>query len=127
MLMQVVNWFLYLGFCVLTGTGLLLAFRLLPGSRGGQGLEFYGWGRHDWGDVHFWVACGVIALAVVHLILNWAWVKKVAIQGRNWRMLAGLGVGLVLVLAFVVLPVRRQEGGEQEPAGQRQGWRGGRH
>ena len=113
-LMRVINWILYAGFCALTGTGLLLSFRLLPGSRGGRGLELLGWGRHDWGDVHLWIACVVIALTLAHLVLNWAWVKKVANYGHNWRLLAGFGVGVAIIIAFVVLPITRRSDAEVE-------------
>ena len=126
-LMRVVNWLLYAGFCALIGTGLLLSFRLLPGSRGGRGLELLGWERHAWGDVHLWIACAVIALTVAHLVLNWAWVKKVANYGRNWRMLVGFGVGLVIIAAFMFLPITRRQGGEGMGlgSGHEQGTQGG--
>ena len=114
--MRIVNWLLYMGFCALTGTGLLLSFRLVPGSRGGRGLELLGWGRHDWGDVHLWIACAVIGLTVIHLVLNWAWMKKVGSYGCNWRMLTGVGVGLVIVVVFIFPPITRR------PRGDGAGW-----
>ncbi|MFA5189666.1 MAG: DUF4405 domain-containing protein [Verrucomicrobiia bacterium] len=116
-LMRTVNWLLYAGFCALTGTGLLLSFRMPPGSRGGRGLEFLGWGRHDWGDVHLWIALAVIALTVAHLVLNWAWVKKVGSDGRHWGLLGRGSIGLALVVVFLVLPVTRQQGLETERMG----------
>lgn len=121
-LMRMVNWLLYAGFCALTGTGLLLSFRMPPGSRGGRGLEFLGLGRHDWGDVHLWIALAVIALTVAHLVLNWAWVKKVGSDGRFWGLLGKGSVGLVLVVVFLVLPVTRQQGGEIDRMDHRAGW-----
>ncbi len=121
-LMRMVNWLLYAGFCALTGTGLLLSFRMPPGSRGGRGLEFLGLGRHDWGDVHLWIALAVIALTVAHLVLNWAWVKKVGSDGRFWGLLGRGSVGLVLVVVFLLLPVTRQQGSEIEKMDHRTGW-----
>lgn len=120
-LMRIANWLLYVGFCFLIGTGWLLEFRLVPGSRGGRGLELLGWGRHDWGDLHFWTACAVVALTIAHLALNWAWVRKVANDNRRWRMLAGFGVGLALIAAFIFLPITRREGGEGEDHGPEHG------
>ena len=52
---RILNLLLYLSFCVMVGTGLLMAYRLIPGSRGGQGLEVLGWNRHEWGALHTWV------------------------------------------------------------------------
>lgn len=37
-LMRVINLLLYLSFCGLVGTGALLTWKLMPGSRGGGGL-----------------------------------------------------------------------------------------
>jgi hypothetical protein len=36
---------------------------------------FLGWGRHDWGSLHFWVAVVFVGMLVVHLALNWTWIK----------------------------------------------------
>jgi hypothetical protein len=31
--------------------------------------------RHEWGDIHFYLAVGFVALMVVHIILHWGWIK----------------------------------------------------
>jgi len=115
------NWLLYFGFCSMIATGLLLAFRLPPGSRGGRGLAVLGWGRHDWGDLHLWLAYGVIALVIAHLVLNWAWVKRVAAFGRLWPALFALIAGLALIVTFFTLPVTRGQGDDEEDHGPRRG------
>jgi hypothetical protein len=104
-LLRATNLLLYLSFCALLGTGALLTWRLVPGSRGGRGLEVLGWGRHDWVDVHFW--CGVVCLAatIVHLLLNWLWLKKIASSGHFWRLILGFGLGLLLILGIYFLPM----------------------
>ncbi len=112
---RVTNLLLLLGFCGLAGTGLLLVFRLPPGSRGGRGLDVLGWDRHAWGDLHFYVACGVVALLVVHLLLHLTWLKKVAGHGR-WRLvLLGVGLGIALVVAPLLLPVSGRHSTSLEP------------
>ena len=55
-------------------SGLLLRYVLPPGSRGGSGLSLWGWTRHDWGDLHFWLAASLAALLLVHVALHWSWV-----------------------------------------------------
>ncbi|MBW7905805.1 MAG: DUF4405 domain-containing protein [Phycisphaerae bacterium] len=55
-------------------TGLLIRYVLPPGSRGGSGLSLWGWTRHDWGDLHFWLAVSLGALLLVHVALHWSWV-----------------------------------------------------
>lgn len=104
---QVLDLALYLSFCTLAGTGLILAFKLPPGSRGGRGLTALGWSRHDWGDLHTWIAYLFISLIVCHLIINWSWLVKCAASGRSWRLFAGLAAGLAIVAAFCGLPVAR--------------------
>lgn len=106
---RILNLLLYLSFCALTGTGLLMAFRLVPGSRGGRGLEALGWDRHEWGDLHTWLSYAFAILLVVHLVLAWTWLKKIAARGQIWRLIAGFAVGLGIVLGIVLLPVTHRE------------------
>jgi hypothetical protein len=91
-------------------TGLILEFRLPPGSRGGQGLRLLGWGRHDWGDLHSWLAYGLLALVAVHLAMHARWLWVVASQRRSWRLLAALALGVAMPLAALLWPVTPRQG-----------------
>lgn len=102
---RVLNAFLWLVFCGMTGTGLLLAFRLPPGSRGGRGLAAMGLGRHDWGGIHTWLSYVFLVLIAVHLAMHWRWFWQVAARRRSWPLLAGIGAGLVLALWLFLQPV----------------------
>jgi hypothetical protein len=62
----------------MVATGLLLRFVLPPGS--GSRRMLWGWGRHDWGDLHFWLAVGVGAVIVLHIALHWQWVCVTALR-----------------------------------------------
>ena len=66
---RILNLLLYLSSCVMVGTGLLMAYRLIPGSRGGQGLEVLGWNRHEWGALHTRVSYVFITLVAAHLAI----------------------------------------------------------
>jgi hypothetical protein len=76
-------------------TGIILKYGLPPGQgrgrgygggwgwRGGHGghrgdgsgpRELWGLSRHEWGDVHFWIAVSLIAVLVLHLVLHWSWI-----------------------------------------------------
>jgi hypothetical protein len=66
-----------------------------------------GYGRHEWGDIHTWVAYFGIILAVVHLGLNWQWLVKVAASKHIWRLAGGILLGLLIVVAFLLLPLER--------------------
>ena len=65
---------LFLAFLALLLTGLLMAFTLPPGS---GGATVWGWTRHEWGDLHFWIALAALTLVATHLALHWNWVHIV--------------------------------------------------
>ncbi len=79
-----------LGFVVLLGlacTGFIIRYILPPGT-GGRGQALHGgqggghieqlWSmtRHEWGDIHFYLAVLFVILMTVHVILHWNWVKN---------------------------------------------------
>lgn len=109
---RICNAMLWLVFCALTGTGLLLAFRLPPGSRGGRSLSALGWGRHDWGDLHTWISYAFLALILLHMALHWRWFWQIAAKRRSWPLVAGLGTGMVLMLAIFLQPVSKDGAGD---------------
>lgn len=116
------NLLLYLEFCVLTGIGLMLGFRLSPGSEGGRGLTVLDMGRHDWGDIHLWVGIAFIATVVAHLLMHWKWLRNVGARLRAWPLWGGLLAGVAIVLAFILLPVESSRRGSTvhiEPASSR--------
>lgn len=92
---------LYLTFCVMIGTGLLLNYKLPPRS---QGLMVLGSTRHEWGHLHFWISLLFISLVLFHLILNWPWLVKCAAKGKLWKTASGLLAGLLIILGILILP-----------------------
>lgn len=97
----------------LLASGLILAFVLLPGSGGhgrGEASTLWGLGRHDWGDVHFWIATGLCGLALLHLALHWSWVWNTTRgvfglepgppSGATRRNTVGVVLALAVVGAF---------------------------
>lgn len=84
-------------------TGLLLEFVLPPGSRQSTVAS---WTRHAWGDAHLYLALGLLALAAVHVTLNWAWVCNVIAKATG-RQPARPGTrraaGLVVVVALAAV------------------------
>jgi len=80
----------FLNLLGLVFTGFVIKYILPPGSGGGYGRgfrggrgeaaaeqirEFLSLGRHDWGDVHFYLAVVFTALMIIHIVLHWAWIK----------------------------------------------------
>jgi hypothetical protein len=81
----------------LIGTGLINRFVLPPRS---GGMSVWGLTRHDWGDVHFWLAVVAGGLLLVHLALHWQWVCVTAcrlLPYRGTNPAAGHPVGRSLV------------------------------
>ncbi len=106
---KAINLALYLVACLTAGTGLLLAYRLPHGAGNAGRFGFLGYGRHEWGDIHTWLAFFGLLLVVVHLALNWPWLVKVAASKHFGKLAAGILSGLLIIIAFVLLPVERSE------------------
>lgn len=96
----------FIGFIVLTTTGVLMRYILPPGS--GHYSTIWGLDRHEWGGIHFWISVVFFSLLTLHLILHWRWIVSV-ISGRpreGSSLRAGLGiVGLVTIVAFAISPL----------------------
>jgi len=75
----------------LAATGAILKWVLPPGSGYGHGAgrglgnrlnrgagpeELLGMTRHEWGEVHFYIAASLIAVLAIHLVLHWSWIKN---------------------------------------------------
>lgn len=111
-------------------TGLLIKYILPPGS--GHFLAVSGMTRHDWGEIHFWMAVGVCVVVFLHVLLHWQWVcattrKLVAGSGdgeyvgrKGWRAVWGVVLVMILTGAAVGLLVAANaaiteiEGGVEE-------------
>ena len=86
---------LYLATCALIGTGLLLELRL-DAEDGARRL--FGIGTDDWGEVHIAVALTFVSLAILHLVLNWTWIKAALAKARLAYGVLVAGFGLIAVL-----------------------------
>jgi hypothetical protein len=117
---RLVNLLLWWSFCALAGTGFLLAFRLPPGSQGGQGLAALGLSRHEWGEIHTWIGYVVVAAILLHLLLHWRWLWQFAARRRAWPLWLGLGAGIVLFATLALLPVEKRAG-KREGGGHNRG------
>jgi hypothetical protein len=117
---------MYVAMSFLTGTGLLIHYRLVPGFQGGHGLTFLGLSRHDWGAYHLWAAYLLLALILIHLILNFAFIKNVIAAKKRWLVIVLGLLGLLLTALFLLLPVERSETNTQGH-GERRRTGGGNH
>ncbi|AMK75432.1 MULTISPECIES: DUF4405 domain-containing protein [Methylomonas] len=79
---------LFLG---MIATGYLLRFPLPPGSN--KTLTLWGLSRHQWGNIHFWISLGLLAILMIHLALHWNWI--VTVIGKRCHLLKTLQPSLV--------------------------------
>lgn len=83
-------------------TGFIMRYILPPGTgargqefRGGRGLGEvkYLWSmtRHEWGDIHFYLAVVFAILMCVHIVLHWSWIKGYlkSLFGLLWKKADG--------------------------------------
>ena len=98
---------MFVAMCFLAGTGLLFQYRLVPGFMGGRGLTVLGLSRHEWVTYHLWTAYLLLALVLVHMALNFAFIKNVIAEKRTWIVI-GFGLaGLAIIFGFLFLPLKR--------------------
>lgn len=74
----VIDAVMFLIMMALAGIGLLMKFVLIPGrerwAKYGRQVELYlfGWDRHDWGAIHFYLALTLLGVLILHIILHWS-------------------------------------------------------
>jgi len=105
---DVTLWFL---FSLMLGTGMLIHFRLVPGSEGGHGLQLFGLTRHEWGEIHYWTAYGFFGSLLIHLFLNLSFIKNVIAKRMTWRLGILVGIALLVVGVLLMAPVTKESGG----------------
>lgn len=124
----------------LAATGIVLYYRLPAGSGGNT---MFGLTRHEWGDIHFWIAVVLLVLVSLHIVLHWNWIACAfgATFGGENRAKRGAGDGpggtamlvlLGLLLAGLVAvslaaPVTEGTGGGGHGGGKGNRHRGGRY
>lgn len=69
----VVDYISFVCFGALVITGFLLHWRLPHGS---HDATLMGFSRHQWSEVHFWVAIIFILGITLHIILHTPWIKS---------------------------------------------------
>lgn len=105
----------FVAFVFLLSTGLLLRYEMLPGSGRLEGAGtgrgaaersvtlLWGRTRHDWGDIHYWIACALMVILAGHLVLHWKWVlcviRGTPTDASGWR----LGLGAVALVAVILM------------------------
>jgi hypothetical protein len=110
-------------------TGIIIRFVLPPGSNKDRSL--WDLSRHQWGDLHFWLAVALLLVVFLHMANHWTWVIAVTVGRRGGagkpvasgrtRWLSGLLFMLVLVgsvsaLSWLAWRHAQPAGDAREPA-----------
>ncbi|MGC9057297.1 MAG: DUF4405 domain-containing protein [Candidatus Saccharicenans sp.] len=67
--------------------GILMVLVIPKGREANEGAKYFlGLHRHEWGNIHFYLATAFVVLIVIHLAFNWSWIKCQArhIFNRRW-------------------------------------------
>jgi uncharacterized membrane protein len=97
---------MFLCLMAMAGLGFLMKYVLLPGRvarvRYGRPVEltWLGWDRHDWGDIHLYLAFILLGLLTLHIILHWK-----QILGLFERFIPQPGKRARVAFAFLILAV----------------------
>jgi hypothetical protein len=73
----IIDSLMFLCLMAMAGLGFLMKYVLPPGrdvmAKYGRNLylSWLGWDRHDWGDIHLYLAFTLLSLLALHLILHW--------------------------------------------------------
>ena len=112
-------------FCLLSmaGLGFLIRYRLPSGrdawAKYGSNRQFswLGWDRHDWGDIHLYLAFTLLGLLAVHVVLHWQQIlglfqRLVPTPRRRYRIaLIFLLLSLLLIyFPFLITPDSKARG-----------------
>ncbi len=101
-LKYLVDTLLFLCMVGLALIGFMMAFFLAEGPAGRiSGKYFLGLHRHQWGDIHLYLSIIFSLLVVIHLVLNWKWIKSQAerLFKRGWKA----ALLLTLTSAFILM------------------------
>ena len=74
----VIDALMFLCLMAMAGLGFLMKYIMPPGRvlweeyGSNPELTWLGWDRHDWGDIHLYLALAFLTLLVLHIILHWS-------------------------------------------------------
>ncbi len=73
----VIDALMFIILMAIVGLGFLMRYTMPPGQQlmaktgSNPEITWLGWNRHDWGDIHYYLALALLTLLVIHLILHW--------------------------------------------------------
>ncbi|MDI6853726.1 MAG: DUF4405 domain-containing protein [Deltaproteobacteria bacterium] len=119
----------------IAGIGLLMNYILLPGREAqvayGRRVDLYLFGldRHQWGDIHFYLALTMLAFLALHIYLHWSIIVGLfqrVIPNPKTRSIA-LWIFIIVCLILIYFPFlfSPQVEDRGRGSGRGRGWRQG--
>jgi hypothetical protein len=102
----IISALMFLCLMAMAGLGFLMKFVLLPGRKAmveyGRPVEltYLGWDRHDWGDLHSYLAFALLSLLAFHLILH-----RKKLRGLFERLIPSPRMRTRLAFGFLIVCV----------------------
>jgi Domain of unknown function (DUF4405) len=103
---------MFLCVMALAGLGLLMKYIMPPGRElwvkygSNPELSWLGWDRHDWGDIHLYLAIAFLILLLFHIILHWNQILGLFhrwVPNPRWRTRIAM-VFLLISLLLIFFP-----------------------
>lgn len=92
---------LYLLFCFLLGTGIMLKYTFVKGA----GMQtVIGMGKHDWKTLHLYAGFAAAACALLHILLNAKFVKNAICKKSKTAVAIFVAAGLALAFGIGFYP-----------------------
>lgn len=120
----IIDALMFLCLMAIAGLGFLMKYTLPPGrevwARYGRNvnLTWLGWDRHDWGQIHLYLAFTLLAILVLHLILHWSMILGLLARliphpkMRHRVAVIFVILGLLLIyFPFLITPQMEERGG----------------
>lgn len=96
---KIIDMLSFINLVLILSTGIFIKYSLPPRS---GGASVWGFTRHEWGDIHFYISIFFLVLLSLHLLLHLNFIKMAivgkATREQNYR----LGIGIVSILALLL-------------------------
>ena len=112
----IIDALMFLVMMAMAGLGFLMNYILIPGKEAWAkygrrvDLTWWGWDRHDWGDIHLYLGFFLLALLGLHIILHWRQIvllfqRFISPKRRTLVLIAFVLVALLLIyFPFLISP-----------------------
>lgn len=100
-----VNTLLFICLIGMVIIGFLLGLVIPKGPSAPENTKYFlNLHRHQWGNIHFYLSLAFILLIIIHLTLDWKWIKARAnkLFNTGWKTALIATAGISILLLFVI-------------------------